>query len=126
MSTNRHALVHKVIPYMDILTEHLARFKEDRVLHPVVRAASERGIEVINQYYSKTDQSAVYRIAMSMAFQHYPISWANSFLFEQSCIPHTRRNISPSTTGCLIGLTKPFVWSMMNGLSTTSPTQPSR
>ena len=67
MSTNKHALVHEVIPYMDILTEHLARFKDDRVLHPVVRAASERGIEVINRYYSKTDQSVVYRIAMGMS-----------------------------------------------------------
>ena len=57
--------MHEVIPYMDILTEHLARFKDDRVLHPVVHAASERGIEVINRYYSKTDQSVVYRIAMS-------------------------------------------------------------
>ena len=65
MSTNRHALVHEVIPYMDILTEHLARFKDDHVLHPVVCAASEQGIEVINQYYSKTDQSVIYRIAMS-------------------------------------------------------------
>ena len=65
MSTNRHALVHEVIPYMDILTEHLARFKDDTVLNAVVRSAAERGMEVINRYYSKTDQSIVYRIAMS-------------------------------------------------------------
>ena len=62
--------MHEVIPYMDILTEHLARFKDDHVLHPVVRAASERGIEVINRYYSKTDQSVVYRIAMSASCHH--------------------------------------------------------
>ena len=67
MSTNRHALVHEVIPYMDVLTEHLARFKEDSVLNSIIRAASERGIKVINRYYSKTDQSVVYRIAMSMS-----------------------------------------------------------
>ena len=67
MSTNRHALVHEVIPYMDVLTEHLARFKEDPVLNSIIRAASERGIKVINRYYSKTDQSVVYRIAMSMS-----------------------------------------------------------
>ena len=65
MSMNRHALVHKVIPYMDILTEHLARFKDDTVLSAVVRSAAERGMEVINRYYSKTDQSVIYRIAMS-------------------------------------------------------------
>ena len=65
MSTNRHALVHEVIPYMDILHEHLVRFQDDPVLTSVVRAASARGIEVINRYYSKTDQSVIYRIAMS-------------------------------------------------------------
>lgn len=52
---------------MDVLTEHLARFKEDPVLNSIIRAASERGIKVINRYYSKTDQSVVYRIAMSMS-----------------------------------------------------------
>lgn len=65
MSTNKHALVHEVIPYMDILTEHLAHFKDDHALTPVVRAGASRGIEVINRYYSKTDHSVVYRIAMS-------------------------------------------------------------
>lgn len=55
---------------MDVLTEHLARFKDDRVLNSIVRAASERGMEVINRYYSKTDQSVVYRIAMSTSSHH--------------------------------------------------------
>ena len=67
MSTNRHALVHEIIPYMDILMEHLACFKDGNDLTPVVWAASARGMEVINKYYSKTDQSVLYRVAMSMS-----------------------------------------------------------
>ena len=66
MSTNRNALIHEVIPYMDILTEHLAKFKDNAALKPVIRVGAARGIEVINRYYSKTDYSMVYHVAMSM------------------------------------------------------------
>lgn len=64
-------LVHEVIPYIDILTEHLDDFADDDTLVATVRAAAERGRVVLNKYYKKTDESIVYRIAMS---KHCPYS----------------------------------------------------
>lgn len=36
----------------------------DPHLHVTVRAAAARGIKVLNKYYSKTDESIMYRLAM--------------------------------------------------------------
>ena len=60
------ALVHEVIPVIDILTQHLDKFSDNLVLHPSVHAAAARGRIVLNKYYSRTDRSMVYRIAMGM------------------------------------------------------------
>lgn len=43
MSSNRHALIQDVIPYIDILTEHLDQVADDDTRSPVVRAAAKRG-----------------------------------------------------------------------------------
>ncbi|RDX39814.1 hypothetical protein OH76DRAFT_1367189, partial [Lentinus brumalis] len=64
MSKNTRALVHEVIPNMDVLTAHLDDFDSDITLHPSVRAAAQRGRIILNKYYSRTDESIVYRIAM--------------------------------------------------------------
>ena len=64
MSKSSRALVHEVIPVIDILTQHLDKFSDNLVLHPSVRAAAARGRIVLNKYYSRTDESMVYRIAM--------------------------------------------------------------
>lgn len=64
-------LVHEVIPYIDILTEHLDDFADDDTLVATIRAAVERGRVVLNKYYKKTDESIVYRIVMS---KHCPYS----------------------------------------------------
>ena len=68
MSSSTRALVHEVIPYIDVLTSHLDDFADNLSLHPTVRAAAQRGREVLNKYYSRTDESIVYRIAMSASF----------------------------------------------------------
>ncbi|TDL14515.1 hypothetical protein BD410DRAFT_733965 [Rickenella mellea] len=57
-------LIHEVIPLIDSLTDTLAAAVLDEALHPVVRAAMARGVEVLNRYYSKTDDSVMYRLAM--------------------------------------------------------------
>ena len=54
---------------MDILTEHLDAFKDNVDLKPVIRIAAARGLLIMNKYYSRTDDSEIYRIAMS----RYPI-----------------------------------------------------
>ena len=65
MSKGDYALVHNVIPSMDILTEHLDAFKDDTNLKPIIRVAAARGMAIMNKYYSRTDESEIYRISMS-------------------------------------------------------------
>ncbi|KAH9851008.1 ribonuclease H-like domain-containing protein [Lenzites betulinus] len=65
ISTSTRALVHEVIPYIDVLTEHLDNFANDEELEPSVRAAAKRGRTIMNKYYERTDETIVYRIAMS-------------------------------------------------------------
>ena len=65
MSSSKRALVHEVIPFIDLLTEHLDKFRNDEDLPPVVRAAAYRGRALLDKYYTLTDDSIVYRIAMS-------------------------------------------------------------
>lgn len=65
ISTSGHALVHEVIPYFDLLTEHVERFKHNTQLSDAVRAGAQRGRAILDKYYSLTDDSIVYRIAMS-------------------------------------------------------------
>ena len=68
MSKGDYALVHNVIPSMDILTEHLDAFKDDANLKPIIRVAAARGLAIMNKYYSRTDESEIYRISMSKCF----------------------------------------------------------
>ncbi len=65
MSTSDRALVQDVIPYMDVLTHHIDRFKTDESLVPAVRAAAQRGRCMLDKYYTLTDETIIYRIAMS-------------------------------------------------------------
>ena len=50
---------------MDVLTEHVDRFTQDEELAPCVRAAAKRGRVILNKYYGLTDETCIYRIAMS-------------------------------------------------------------
>lgn len=63
--------MHEVIPYIDIFTTHLDDFADEPELTPSVRAAAQRGRHVLNKYYERTDESIIYRIAMSqyMSFE---------------------------------------------------------
>ena len=65
-----YALVHSVIPYMDILTDLLDSSKDNAALKPIIRCAAARGLQMLNKYYSKTDSSEIYRIAMSKSTLH--------------------------------------------------------
>lgn len=58
-------LLHEVIPIIDVLTGKLAStiVNEDG-LQRIVRIAAMRGLDVINKYYSKTDNSIMYRMAL--------------------------------------------------------------
>lgn len=57
-------LLHEVIPIMDLLVDKLEAFIDDKSLHAVIHAAAARSRVVVLKYYSKTDASRMYRIAM--------------------------------------------------------------
>ncbi|THH18573.1 hypothetical protein EUX98_g8934, partial [Antrodiella citrinella] len=57
-------LLHNVIPIIDVLTERLQATINNITLTPSVRLAAKRGLKVLNKYYSVTDESVMYRIAM--------------------------------------------------------------
>lgn len=65
ISTSSRALVHEIIPYIDVLTRHVDDFARDEELAPCVRAAAKRGRAILDKYYQLTDDSIIYRIAMS-------------------------------------------------------------
>ncbi|PIL35261.1 hypothetical protein GSI_01986 [Ganoderma sinense ZZ0214-1] len=66
ISSNRHALIQDVIPFIDVLTEHVEKFKADTSVSRVVRAAAARGRIILDRYYSRTDEVAIYRVAMML------------------------------------------------------------
>ena len=55
-----------VIPAMDFINDKLTAHAHDRTMSPAVKAALEIGKKTLNRYYSLTDSSEVYRIAMGM------------------------------------------------------------
>lgn len=65
ISKSRIPLMHEVIPIMDILTHELNLTIQDTNLHIAVRAAAARGRVIMDKYYSRTDESIMYRMAMS-------------------------------------------------------------
>jgi len=65
ISTNKIPLIHEVIPHIDVITSTLDEFMDDASKHPAVRHAALRGLLMLNKYYTLTDESIVFRIAMS-------------------------------------------------------------
>ncbi|EIW54275.1 uncharacterized protein TRAVEDRAFT_51986 [Trametes versicolor FP-101664 SS1] len=61
---SRHTLVHKVIPYIDLLTDHVDDVDKDSQLAPAVHAAAKCGRTILDKYYSYTDDSIIYHIVM--------------------------------------------------------------
>lgn len=60
--------IASVIPAMDHLDEHLASAAISHKYDPAIRAAVAIGKKTLNRYYDWTDQSELYRIAMSTSF----------------------------------------------------------
>jgi hypothetical protein len=53
-----------VIPAMDFINDKLTAHAHDRTLSPAIKASLALGKKTLNRYYSLTDSSEVYRIAM--------------------------------------------------------------
>ena len=65
ISKNKIPLIHQVIP---IFATALEDTIDNDTLPLVVHHAALRGFFMLNKYYSLTDESIVYRVAMSMCF----------------------------------------------------------
>lgn len=59
-----------VIPTMDIISDRLTATANDPTISPAIRSALGLAKKTLNRYYSRTDDSEAYRIAMSK-FCHY-------------------------------------------------------
>ncbi|EEB96155.1 hypothetical protein MPER_04758 [Moniliophthora perniciosa FA553] len=64
VSKEAHPLLHQVIPYIDALNSVLEKHLRNKNLLPCVRAAVARAIAVLDKYYSKTDESIMWKTAM--------------------------------------------------------------
>lgn len=58
-------LLHEIIPVIDILTSKLVNAVVNINLSIQIHFAAAMGYEVINRYYSATDESIMYRCTMS-------------------------------------------------------------
>ena len=54
-----------VIPVMDHIDQVLSTHSHNKKFLPSIRSGVSLGRETLNRYYSRTDQSEVYHIAMS-------------------------------------------------------------
>ena len=55
----------KVIPTMDIINDHLTLKANDTSVSPAICSALGLAKKTLNHYYSRTDDSEAYQIAMS-------------------------------------------------------------
>ncbi|KAF8577843.1 hypothetical protein K439DRAFT_1306929, partial [Ramaria rubella] len=53
------------IPHIDVLMATLDQYSSDNSIFPAVCAAAAKGHEILNKYYSLTDESVIYQVAMS-------------------------------------------------------------
>ncbi|PPR06542.1 hypothetical protein CVT26_000705, partial [Gymnopilus dilepis] len=60
-----------VIPIMDIINDRLTTSANDSALSPAIRTAAGLAKKTLNRYYSRTDDSETYRIAMSKYLDFY-------------------------------------------------------
>ena len=58
----------KVIPAMDHIDRHLTTSALNSSYHPAIKAALAIGKKLLNKYYTLTDHSEMYRIALSEFF----------------------------------------------------------
>jgi hypothetical protein len=58
----------EVIPAMDHMHATLKASIDDESIDLSIRAALSLGVQLLNKYYSLTDESEVYRIAISKSF----------------------------------------------------------
>ena len=63
---NKVPLIHQVISIIDIVSEALDEFIDAATLPPAICSAAVHGFLMLNKHYSKTDESVIFCIAMSV------------------------------------------------------------
>ena len=58
-------LIHQVIPIIDILTDKLQAIVRNTRMLMSIRHGAQNAIVVLDKYYARTDDSVMYRAAMS-------------------------------------------------------------
>jgi hypothetical protein len=81
-----------VIPAMDYINDRLSAQANDHLLSPAIRASLGLGKKTLNRYYSLTDSSEVYRIAMG-AYSGLRFSYMDSNNFLGTVL-HPRHKLS--------------------------------
>ncbi|CDO75086.1 hypothetical protein BN946_scf185010.g11 [Trametes cinnabarina] len=79
----------QVIPAMDLIDEKLATACIDSSLHPSIQVAARLAKDTLNKYYSKTDISDVYRIAMVL-HPRYKLRYFKDHTWDQDWIDEAR------------------------------------
>ena len=82
-----------VIPAMDHIDKFLDTMSESHRFSLSIRAALIVGKNTLNQYYTKTDQSETYWIAMSKSSAIYPLPFC-SFLTFFMAVLHPRHKLA--------------------------------
>jgi hypothetical protein len=112
-----------VIPAMDYINDCLSARANDRSLSPAIKASLGLGKKTLNRYYSLTDSSEVYRIAMGTHLSLH-LSYMNSNdSLGQSFTLVTSYCTSSPPSGNRNGLTLPRNWYAMNLNGLTNRTQ---
>ena len=95
-------LLHQVIPIIDSLTTALDEFIDNAALGSAVRHAALRGMLMLNKYYGRTDESILYRIAMSKSLLFKYTSY-ETVTISYSTAPSTQAFLLP-TCGLASGM----------------------
>ncbi|EJF55349.1 hypothetical protein DICSQDRAFT_74416, partial [Dichomitus squalens LYAD-421 SS1] len=97
ISSSTRGLVHEVIPYIDVLTAHLDDFQDNLSLTSAILAAAKRGRLMLSKYYSLTDETPIFRIAMIM-HPAYKLSYFRKADWPEASIQEACRLITHEWT----------------------------
>ncbi|THU80740.1 hypothetical protein K435DRAFT_695047, partial [Dendrothele bispora CBS 962.96] len=98
VSASARPLLHTVIPIIDTLTDNLLKVCSDWSKSPQTRAGAAKAIAVLNKYYSKTDDSIMYKAAMSKHPFLLPLQKADMKYFKDAKWEQSWINMAKTST----------------------------
>ncbi|KAF9062918.1 hypothetical protein BDP27DRAFT_1186921, partial [Rhodocollybia butyracea] len=85
ISTSKYPTLHQVILTMDILNDKLEKEFNNTACSAVICRAIQRGIIVLDKYYSLTDESIMWKTAM-LLHPRYREKWFHNAKWEGSWV----------------------------------------